>query len=54
MRKNELIEDISAELRLGFTGDNVSKYFIELADRIEAAHTNGVIRAIEELMHSKK
>lgn len=47
--RDELIEDITAELRLGFVGRDVVGYFRELADRIEAAHINGVIKAIEEL-----
>lgn len=47
--RDELIEDITAELRLGFVGRDVVGYFRELADRIEAAHVNGVIKAIEEL-----
>lgn len=52
-RKKETIEDITAELRLGFTGDNVAMYFMELANRIEAAHNEGVLKAINELMSGK-
>lgn len=52
-RQKESIEDIAAELRLGFSGGNVAMYFQELANRIEAAHTEGVLEAIEDLMHGK-
>lgn len=51
--KKEAIEDIAAELRLGFDGQNVAMYFRELANRIEAAHAEGVLKAIEDLMHGK-
>ena len=46
--RKEAIEDIAAELRL------VAQYFKELADRIEAAHADGVVKAIDELMSSEK
>lgn len=52
-KHKETIEDIAAELRLGFSGGNVSLYFRELADRIEAAHTDGIVKAIDDLMHGK-
>lgn len=51
--RHESIEDIAAELRLGFTGGNVAAYFKELANRIEAAHNEGVLQAVEDLMHGK-
>ena len=57
MRTNtriETIEDITAELRMGFSGGNVAMYFCELANRIEAAHNEGVLKAIDELMHGGK
>lgn len=47
---NETIDDIKAELRIGYTGDDVDLYFQELADRIDAAHSRGVVEAMEELM----
>lgn len=53
-RKRETIEDIAAELRIGFTGGNVAMYFMELANRIEAAHNEGVLKAINELMSGKE
>ena len=55
MPKNrvETIEDIAAELRLGYTGENVAMYFMALANRIEAAHNEGVLKAINELMSGK-
>ena len=53
MNKRESIYDIVAELRLGFSGGNVAQYFRELADRIEAAHIDGVVKAIDDLMHGK-
>jgi hypothetical protein len=52
-RKRETIEDIAAELRLGFARGNVALYFMELANRIEAAHNEGVLEAIEDLMGRK-
>lgn len=49
MRKHETIEDIAAELRVAFNGDNASMYFLELSNRIVAAHIEGVLRAINEI-----
>lgn len=51
--RTETIEDIAAELRLGFSGGNVAEYFIELANRIEAAHSEGVLKAIDDMMRGK-
>ena len=51
--RTETIEDIATELRLGFNGRNGAMYFRELANRIEAAHAEGVLKAIEDLMHGK-
>lgn len=48
--KNETIEDIAAELRLLFSEGRLAIYFRNLADRIEAAHAEGVVRALNELM----
>ena len=46
----ETIDDIVAELRIGYSGDDVDLYFQQLADRIAAAHAEGVLRAMNELM----
>ena len=50
MAKEESIDDILVELRYGAPPHDVSAYLLALADRIELAHTSGVIRAMEELM----
>ena len=54
MKRHETIEDLAAELRIGFKGGDVESYFFELADRMEAAHNEGVLRAINDLMSGKK
>ena len=43
--KTESIDDIVDELRVSH-----DKYLRQLADRIEVAHTSGVIKAMDELM----
>lgn len=53
MQHHETIEDLAAELRIGFKGGDVELYFFELADRIEAAHNEGVLRAINDLMRGR-
>lgn len=47
------IEDITAELRLGFADSKASEYFTKVADEIEAAYNEGILRAIDELMQGK-
>lgn len=54
MQRHETIEDLAAELRIGFKGGNVELYFFDLANRIEAAHNEGVLRAINDLMRGKE
>ena len=51
--RQETIEDISAELRMGLPSDREpDSYLMEIADRIEAAHAHGVIKAMDDLMRS--
>ena len=45
------IEDIVTELRYGCHAGDTYEYLHSLADRIEAAHAAGVIKAMDELMH---
>lgn len=49
-RRKETIDDICAELRIGYTGEDVDLYFAQLADRIEKAHIEGVLAAMNDLM----
>lgn len=49
--QQENIEDIVTELRYGCHAGDTYEYLHSLADRIEAAHAAGVIKAMDELMH---
>ena len=48
--KHESIEDITTELRFGCPCRDFCEYLHSLADRIDAAHASGVIKAMDELM----
>lgn len=48
--QRETIEDIVTELRYGCHSGDICGYLHSLADRIEAAHAAGVIKAMDELM----
>lgn len=50
-KRREKIEDIVTELRYGCHSGDICGYLHSLADRIEAAHAAGVIKAMDELMH---
>ena len=50
MKRDESIDDILIELRIGVSTNDMKGYLNSLADRIEAAHTAGVIKAMDELM----
>ena len=50
-RTQETIDDIAEELRRGIPSNMpTSIYLACLADRIEAAHSSGVVKAMDELM----
>lgn len=52
-RKDETIDDIAEEIRIEFADSDVAAFFNELADRIVAAHSRGVVQALDELMGKK-
>ena len=49
-KKHESMDDILTELRFGCPCENMNTYLKTLADRIEAAHAAGVLKAMDELM----
>lgn len=49
-RREESIDDILEELRIGRPCGDIRSYLLELADRIDVAHSSGVIKAMDELM----
>ena len=49
-KQQETIDDITNELRNGCQHKNICSYLEALADRIEAAHTHDVVKAMDELM----
>lgn len=51
-RREETIDDILEELRIGRPFGDIRSYLLELADRIDAAHSAGVIKAMDELMEN--
>ena len=49
--EDETIEALAAILRMGMPPHrDVDSYLCEVADRMEAAHASGVIKAMDELM----
>ena len=49
-RREETIDDILEELRIGRPLGDIRSYLLELADRIDVAHSSGVIKAMDDLM----
>ena len=49
-RLEESIDDILEELRIGRPCGDIRSYLLELANRIDVAHSAGVIKAMDELM----
>jgi hypothetical protein len=49
-RREESIDDILEELRIGRPCGDIRSYLLELADRIDVAHSSGVIKAMDDLM----
>ena len=51
-KRKETIDDILEELRIGRPFGDIRSYLLELADRIDVAHSAGVIKAMDELMEN--